>query len=297
MCCGALDANKSWWSTQRCPTQPAATPSLQPPTPQRIPSAPRGRVAPRAGPSRGLRGQATAVPVVHLYAAACPTPGAHSRTVAGHGSAPTTGLRYPFRGPCPAITCFPLLWLSARSPPAGRPGFGFRAEPPLAPRRADLGTRVVAIAGHMVDASPTVVADVPLDVAAARCVSRRRTLIPGGTLQALPPPPVPGCDELSAPNPLARRSRRRFLVHIRPRVPPVRQRPALGDQPRINILAVLAAHRDNAPVAIPVTLFACHCPPVDPSGECPGCPTSAGPAFASGKCGATIKMRLARQSG
>ena len=63
--------------------------------------------------------------------------------------------------------------------PSSRPRFGFAAEVPLTARGADARALIVTIAGHVVDALPGVVADVPLDVAVCPDHVQRRGERPG----------------------------------------------------------------------------------------------------------------------
>ena len=138
----------------------------------------------------------------------------------------------------------------------------------------------------MVDACATTT-DVPLDAASAGAVASLEPRVPASALtgrtQALAAAPIPRRHEFAAPYAPAPRFRRCLLVHIRLRIPPVRQGPALTDEPRIDVPAAVPAHRDDATVSIPVALAASHRPAADLAGECPGSALPAGPALASGK--------------
>ena len=117
----------------------------------------------------------------------------------------------------------------------------------------------------MVDASPAVAADVSLDVARSAVSGSGVPCVPAGGIQAFTLPPVPGPDEFSAPQPPPRRLRRRLLLHVRPCVPAVRQRPPLADQPGVDIPPAVPAYGNDAPVMIP--LFAHHRVAVDATGQ------------------------------
>ena len=170
-----------------------------------------------------------------------------------------------------------------RSPPACRARFGFSAEIPLAARGADPRAFVVAIAGHVVDAPPAVVADVALDFAATPLTSRDARRVPGDGRQALTPAPVPRWNQFSSPQSALRPPRRRFLIDVRRRVPPIGYRPTLANEPGIDVLSAVPAHGNDASIPIPIALLARDRTTVDAPGKRPRRLLTARPAAVTRK--------------
>ena len=93
--------------------------------------------------------------------------------------------------------------------------------------------------------------------------------------EALALAPLPGRNDLAAPHAPPRRPCRRFLANVRIRVPPVSERPAFRDHPRVEIPPGGAARRNEPTVAVPVTFLAFNGPSADPSRKRPRCLTAA----------------------
>ena len=170
--------------------------------------------------------------------------------------------------------------LPPRAPPPWRARFGFRAEVPLAPRRTDARPFVVPITGDVVDASSAVMADVAFDTAGTPITCSDARSVPARGLQAIATAPAPWRNELSSPHSAPRRFCRRLLVHVRPRVPTVGQRPTFSDQPGVDVLPIVSADRNDSPIPIAIALFASDRAAIDPSGKRPRRPAAAGPGAA-----------------
>ena len=186
-----------------------------------------------------------------------------------------------------------------------RPRFGFAAEIPLTARGADARALIVAITGHVEDALPAVVADVPLDVASTPITCRNAGSVPSGfhavaaalRLQSIAPAPVPWRNELSSPHSAFCGFRRRLLARVRARVSTIGHRPALADQPGIDVLCAVPAHRDDAAIPVPIALLARDRFAVDPPDKRPCRLLAARPAAVPLEAGlSTLRRVQAEQS-
>ena len=116
----------------------------------------------------------------------------------------------------------------------------------------------------------------PLMLAIAHNIARSRGLEP------LPAAPARWLDEVSPPQAPAGRFRRCVVRDVVRRVLPVGHRPALLDHPGVHIGAVDTAHRDDAPVAVAVTLGALDRPAGDALAEGSGGGFATRPCLAAG---------------
>ena len=65
-------------------------------------------------------------------------------------------------------------------------------------------------------------------------------------------PPIPRRFKCALPHPAFCVCSRSLLIDVVARILAIGERPALGNHPPVNVVAVGQAHRDNAPIAVPV---------------------------------------------
>ena len=128
-------------------------------------------------------------------------------------------------------------------------------------------------------------ADVPLDATLAGVGANRRP-------KTFPAPPIPRGHERASPEPATGVLRSPLLGDIVGRVFPVRERPALGDHPRIDVLAGYSTHCHDAPVAVAITLLACDGPSGKALAERARGSPSATPGLALGPAGLSALRRV-----